>query len=520
LVVRGLVVADDDHGQPFGEVCEHIGGGIRRQVVGNHDYVDATVEQLLHGAGDAHFLVLHHGHSPDGTLSPRLTDDPLQRAEGVAEHPTPTTRGQRIERLTGSRGSVPAANGLLRLACELDRGERQLPCAVLHRGTPTLAPPSCGHVGGLVQARVFVTELTLERITDSVALRALRESWERVWRASADRSPFVTWEWVSTWWEHFGGNDRLEVLVALDGETVVGIAPLLRTRLGAASTMLVGIGQENADYGGFLLGERPEETGLLILDYVLDAVAHGVSLNLTRLRPEGDLLPLVRDHVEGRHGKVVLVQEQTTSYPYLDLRAVDDPTAYVNKMDTKNDVRRRTKRLAELHELHFDYDADPTDDNLGAFYELSNRRWDTKDGKMAGLFAGERGRAFITDVTRAMRPTGHVRVSLLRAGDLLVAARFGFECDGAYLGYKECFDPEYSKYGPGQMLTSRILHLEVEQGMHEFDFLRGEGAHKAAWVNAERTVSYWTVHRGGAIGRVRRKLMWSQLRLRLRRWTD
>lgn len=369
-----------------------------------------------------------------------------------------------------------------------------------------------------------MTELTLERITESDALRDLREPWARVWQASADRSPFLTWEWVTTWWDHFGAGDRLEVLLALDDDgDAVGIAPLLRTQLGvapAASTMLVGIGQENADYGGFLLGDRPEETGALFLGHVLDAVQRGASLNLTRLRPEGDLLPIVQEEVARRGKGLALVEEQSTAYPYLDLTAVEDPGAYVHKMDTKNDVRRRTKRLAELHELRFDYDAEPTDENLNALFELSNRRWDTKDGRMAGLFAGARGRAFISDVTRALRPEGHVRVSLLRADDLLVAARFGFECDGAYLGYKECFDPEYSKYGPGQMLTSRILHLEVERGMREFDFLRGEGAHKAAWVNAERTVGYWTVHRGGTIGRVRRKLMWNQLRLRLRRWTD
>jgi CelD/BcsL family acetyltransferase involved in cellulose biosynthesis len=368
-----------------------------------------------------------------------------------------------------------------------------------------------------------VAALALERITEPSRFGELRDGWREVWAVSADRSPFLTWEWVTTWWQHFGARDQLELLVAKDGDRVVGIAPLLRARVGVppiSQTMLVGIGQENADYGGFLLGEHPAATGALFVGHVFDAAQGGVSVNLTRLRPEGDLLPIVQDEAARRAGKVALVEEQTTAYPYLDLSALDEPAAYLHKMDTRNDVRRRTKRLAELHELRFDYDADPTDANLGALFALSGRRWDTKDGRMAGLFAGARGRAFIADVSRKMQPTGHVRVSLLWADDLLVAARFGFECDGAYLGYKECFDPDYSKYGPGQMLTSHILHLEVEEGMREFDFLRGEGAHKAAWVNAERRVGYWTIHPGGTVGRLRRKLMWNQLRLRLRRWTD
>ena len=366
-------------------------------------------------------------------------------------------------------------------------------------------------------------QVRLECVADPSGLAELRNAWARVWHASADRSPFLTWEWVDTWWRHFGGNDQLEVVVARDhANDVIAIAPLLRARLGftpLTTTMIVGIGQESADYGGFLLGDRPGETGPLLVNHVLDAVEHGaVSANLTRLRPDGDLLPIVREMTAGRSTRMALVNEEDAVYPYLDLSTVDDPEEAVTKLDTRNDVRRRTRRLAELHELHFEYDAEMNSANLDALFELSNRRWDTKEGKMSGVFAGDRGRRFVAEVGKAMRDVGTARLSLLRADEQVVAARFGFECDGAYLGWKECFDPDFSKFGPGQMLTSRILHHEVDRSMREFDFLRGAGEHKAAWVNAERQVGYWTIQRAGARGRVLRKLMWAQIRLRLRRW--
>jgi len=137
-----------------------------------------------------------------------------------------------------------------------------------------------------------VAELTLDQITNLPGLLSIRDEWGEVWQASSDRSPFNTWQWVVTWWEHFGRNDELAVLLARRGDALVGIAPLLRARLGVgalAHKMIVGVGQETADYGGLLLGAEPDATGGLFLDKLGDDVARGLtSVNLTRLRPNGD----------------------------------------------------------------------------------------------------------------------------------------------------------------------------------------------------------------------------------------
>lgn len=362
----------------------------------------------------------------------------------------------------------------------------------------------------------------MDRITEVSGFDELRPDWQALWSRSADRGPFLTWEWARLWWEHFGGLDRLEILVARDGDRVEGIAPLLRSRIGAgpaAAEMLVGVGQETADYGGFLLGERPHDTASLFLDFLSAELRHGLrSVNLTRLRPGGDLLPAVREHVRGS-GADRLVCEESAAYPFLDLGALDDPAEHLRRLDVKNDVWRRGRRFAEQHELTFDYDAEPDRAHLDELFALSELRWNSKAAAMVGLFAGESGRAFLTEVVPALRERGVARLSLVRADGRAVAARLGFESGDAYLGYKECFDPDCSQLGPGQYMTSQVLHAVEERGLHEFDFLRGEGAHKSKWANGEREVGYWTLHRSGARGALARKLMWNQLRLRRRRWS-
>jgi CelD/BcsL family acetyltransferase involved in cellulose biosynthesis len=152
-------------------------------------------------------------------------------------------------------------------------------------------------------------------------------------------------------------------------------------------------------------------------------------------------------------------------------------------------------------------------------FHLYERRWDAKDGKASGIFAGARRQAFAVDVARALHETGLSRLSFVYADGAPIAGRFGFESDVAYLGYKEAFDDQYSKFGPGQLIVNQILGVELERGLTEFDFMRGDGDHKSVWANSARHVGYWTMHPDSARGRMQRRLMWQLMRLRVRRWS-
>lgn len=383
---------------------------------------------------------------------------------------------------------------------------------------PSIAPT----VGrGLSRRRSApVSPLRLDVITDDDGFDALRSSWSAVFDRSADRNVFITWEWARTWWRHFGGRDQLHIVTVHDGDEVAAVAPFLRARIGvgrAGAAMLVGIGQENADYGGVLLGDRPAETGDLIFSHLESEMQRRAVVNLTRLRPDGDALPLLQLRYADPGRGVLLVEEESDTYPALDLGRVPDVAAHLQRLAVKSDVRRRMKRLREHHDVTFEYRADPTPEAMAALFDLSDRRWDDKTGKMAGVFAGERRQAFVTEVATMLRDQGSLRLSFLYADGVPIAARFGFEIDGVYLGFKECFDPDFARYGPSHLMVAQILDRGVEGSLRTFDFLRGEGDHKSIWANTSATVGYWVLRRDSRRGSLDHTLMWNLLRLRSRR---
>jgi CelD/BcsL family acetyltransferase involved in cellulose biosynthesis len=358
-----------------------------------------------------------------------------------------------------------------------------------------------------------VAQLVLSVIQNERDFAMLRSPWRAVFNSSDDRNVFLTWEWAYTWWRHFGRRDRLHVVAVWKGSDLVSVAPLLETSLGPRGwghRMLVGIGQETADYGGFLLGDHPDATEL-ILDHLEQRVAHGEVVNLTRLREDGVLLSLLRRRFIPNRRSPTLIQELVEDYPFLDLTKPENPADYISALEKRNDVRRRLRRLREQYAVDFVYHAAPPRVAVERFLALHDQRWMAKGRTPSGLFVSRTGRAFLLDVAEALDATGYLRLSFVTADGAPIAARFGFECNGTYLGMKSAFDPAFSSFGPGQLMVALLIREMLARGLHEFDFLRGAGEHKDAWANGRRAVGYLTLRRRGAVGH---RLLWLALRRR------
>src|SRR5688500_7190745 len=74
--------------------------------------------------------------------------------------------------------------------------------------------------------------LTLQRISTSAELAALRREWEGLLERVPGHSLSVTPLWMGTWWELYGDGRALCVVTARapDGR-LVGLAPMLQRRL-------------------------------------------------------------------------------------------------------------------------------------------------------------------------------------------------------------------------------------------------------------------------------------------------
>jgi CelD/BcsL family acetyltransferase involved in cellulose biosynthesis len=214
-----------------------------------------------------------------------------------------------------------------------------------------------------------------------------------------------------------------------------------------------------------------------------------------------------------------LVLEEQSEYPFLDFTAFDDPQRSVASLLKKNDVRRRLRRLAEQHEVAFEYDLAPTAVRMNQMFDLHRSRWDAKDGTMSGLFAGARRQAFSREVAERLAGCDLTRLSFVFADGQPIVGRFGFEFDHGYFGFKSGFDPQFAAFGPGHLIVGMLLEEAVARELRFFDFMRGAGDHKSQWATGTRDVGYWSLRRRDPRSRLDGLRMRWMLRRRIRDWT-
>jgi CelD/BcsL family acetyltransferase involved in cellulose biosynthesis len=356
--------------------------------------------------------------------------------------------------------------------------------------------------------------LQVRVVTDRAELVELRDAWGDVARRGNNQSVFATWEWAYTWLRHYGCRDALNLVVVLDDERIVGIAPLLRARLGRPRLgfdALLPIGAEHADYSDFLLGSRPQAAAGAIADYLVDVVRTSNTLvHLIRFVDDDPMLEALCTRLGSGRRSPMLSEHAVGVCPYMDLSEPADAARAVAAGKKRHGRTRRMRQLREEHEVAFQYhvDREALDWAWREVTRLHEVRWDDKTDDMQGLLSDERGRAFAVEVVRVLCDAGLAKVSLLTADGVPISGVLGFEVGRRYHYHKPGFDPAFSKFAPGNLLVGEILDFALAEGLDEFNFGRGGATYKYSWADRERNLTSVWITRSRLRGRLQRSIVY------------
>jgi CelD/BcsL family acetyltransferase involved in cellulose biosynthesis len=118
-------------------------------------------------------------------------------------------------------------------------------------------------------------------------------------------------------------------------------------------------------------------------------------------------------------------------------------------------------------------------------FKFHQKRWRSKG--LPGAFADARFRNFHLDIAKTFALKGQLGLFLLKLSGKPIAAIYGFKDQTKFYQYLSGFDPDYSKYSVGNQLTAYVMEKCIDDGLLEFDFMRGGEAYKDRW----KTLSRW-----------------------------
>lgn len=360
-------------------------------------------------------------------------------------------------------------------------------------------------------------------VTTAEELEGMATAWGELLRHSATVTPFMTHAWVTSWWRAFGADRQLHILVLEDDHGPCGLAPLTsgRRRLGPLSYRsleLVGTGP--LPFLGMGLADRVDLLLARRRDACLDALfghlaSHRDLWDIVDLRfvPEDSLTAESLRRDAGRLG-LGIATTTTSLSPYLPLEGTYDAYLKGRSSNFRSGLKRKLKKLEAAGRVTFELDAGHSDPAaaLAAAVDVSRRSWKELAGSALLLNAGiDRFLGEVFERLGGGEPgergePGETFIAFLHLDDRPIAHELGFVLDDRMWFYDHSYDQEFARFSPGQLLTARLLERAWQDGLVEYDFLRGDEPYKLSWTDSSRRELQLVLDDGSVRGRSARAL--------------
>ncbi len=328
--------------------------------------------------------------------------------------------------------------------------------------------------------------LLVERIDSAEGLRRLQPEWNTLQARSRATSVFLTWEWISTWWEHFGRRRPLWLLVAREpAGRAVGLAPLYlqRARLaplvGVRALTFIGAGGPvTPDYLDFLADAEHEQAVVeALLAWLREHGREWDVLSLPHVADDSTTMScLARGGV--RAGLWVMQgRPKLSPYATLPARAEEYEGRYLGSKSRKRlrEDRKRLSQSGQVSARDLAQECSPAE-----CVALIARLHGSRSVMLGRPSAFERPGylGFHLQFASLAAERGWLRLWSVLLDGKPIACRYGFAYQGTHYAYQTGFDSEHARLGVGRVVTMECIRGCIEEGLIRFDMLAGDSEDK------------------------------------------
>ncbi len=335
-----------------------------------------------------------------------------------------------------------------------------------------------------------VPQLSVETISDYQAFIGLEPVWNSlVERAGVDH-PFLTFEWVRTWWECFGQGNELRILLVKAGDEPIAIAPLMLSRsriYGLKVRRLESIYNDHTPRFDLIVAGRHSEVCRAIWKHIAELQGTWDVLALHQL-PAGSKTLEELPRLAEADGFLVGSWRSGDS-PYLPLAGSWED--YLRKLSRnhRSSLRNKLNRLGRLGQVELEVIASPGELE-GALEEglrIEAAAWKGKAG--TAICCRSELKLFYTRLAERAAQRGWLRLHFLTVNGRRTAFDYSLYYKNKLYMLKLGYDPQYASYSPFKLLCYMILRDAFQRGIAERDFLGQDHRWKLDWTR--KTKTHW-----------------------------
>jgi CelD/BcsL family acetyltransferase involved in cellulose biosynthesis len=323
--------------------------------------------------------------------------------------------------------------------------------------------------------------MLVKRLDNLDSARVLRTRWNEL----AGGIPFRQWEWLSTWWRHFGNEGELFLLlIETTGGELVGIAPwyLESSPLSGRTIRFLGSGLACSDYLTVLVDPAyRSEVSDALAKWLVGSLGQSADcgwdlIQLEAVDPADEAVQALITNLQ-RQGCGVHNQAATTCW------RIPIPDSWEGYLQALPKTHRKHMRQSykRLHDPEFRVitaqDLESWNYIWGRFVELHQRR--RKSLGQPGCFVNASFESFLGETAREFFSNGQLRLVLVEKNDNPVSSLLLFEGEAASYAYQMGINPEFMSDSPGWLVIAASILAAIERGEVTIDLLRGNESYKS-----------------------------------------
>ena len=341
----------------------------------------------------------------------------------------------------------------------------------------------------------------VREINDLGSLDRFAAGWNRLLHETPGASYFQSYDWFATYWQYYGSDRRMRVLLVLDEGRLVGIVPLVvvrdRTRAGHLRSLRYPLHGWGSFYGP--IGRQPR----VLLRH---AFAH--ILGTTR---DWDLLDMLW---VDRHG----ADEGATAAALADLKLATRASPWLQSAQLelragwqtywagrtthfRTNIRRCERRLRECGEVSYIRyrprgmaagESDPRWDLYDACERIAAQSWQGRS-TTGTTISHESVRGYLRAAHAAAASLGGVDLNLLLVDGRPAAFAYNYHFAGYVYGLRAGFDANACRSGAGSVLMRMMTEDSCNRGDQIIDLGPGSLESKRHW-QTRMTIAWRYTH--------------------------
>lgn len=347
--------------------------------------------------------------------------------------------------------------------------------------------------------------MQIREVTTQQELRRLSPWWDELLGQSTGASPFLSFDWIDCWWQHFGAERELLVLIAEDEHGPAGIAPLIISRYRYHRLPVRVLEFIGAPFRGACLASRLEVIAARQPEQCLTAfaetmLAHSDRWDLCSLRGVPTESCSIERLAHAVPHQFRLIKNTVYQVPLVCTGGADWETHLASlplPSRFRNWLRRVEKRAqkAGLGAV-----TTITGQELEATFpeltQVCDASWKAAQG--SGLFhTNGESREFLCDFIRRISEQGQLLLATISAQGETIAYQLSFHHSRALWFYDTSYDERFGAAFPGANLLAALLREAFDSGVERIDLGPGLQPYKLQWSNAqEERVNWLGFHRG------------------------